>query len=271
MSSPAPGRRHSPGGHSSPRSTITLMRMSTLRGAAIVAALAMTVLHAQITSNPIPAPIEKRGLAVEVRDLVRLPDTRGLRPLTEDVNPAGWARVSFVRDAPDGRRSPTTRAGGSTCSTAAAGVARDEPGRERVRGNEARDPARRPHRADADTPDGQRGLQPDGDSRVAGLRPALHERQRPRVQQRRRAARTESRPDAAARLDRDGDSAGRSPQSHGDRRRQGARRLHDSAGERLRRRRQARHARRDLRTGSATPTACRGIPPTGRCSRSTSA
>jgi hypothetical protein len=78
--------------------------MSTLRGAAIVAALAMTALHAQITSNPIPAPIEKRGLAVEVRDLVRLPDTRGLRPLTEDVNPAGWARVSFVRDAPDGRR-----------------------------------------------------------------------------------------------------------------------------------------------------------------------
>jgi hypothetical protein len=64
----------------------------------------MTALHGQITSNPIPEPIQKRGLAVEVRDLVRLPDTRGLRPLTEDVNPAGWARVSFVRDAPDGRR-----------------------------------------------------------------------------------------------------------------------------------------------------------------------
>jgi hypothetical protein len=64
----------------------------------------MTALSAQITSNPIPAPIDKRGLAVEVRDLVRLPDTRGLRPLTENVNPAGWARVSFVRDAPDGRR-----------------------------------------------------------------------------------------------------------------------------------------------------------------------
>ena len=61
-------------------------------------------LDAQITSNPIPQPIEKRGIAVEIRDLVRLPDTRGLRPLTEDVNPAGWARVSFVRDAPDGRR-----------------------------------------------------------------------------------------------------------------------------------------------------------------------
>jgi glucose/sorbosone dehydrogenase len=35
---------------------------------------------------------------------VRLPDTRGMRPLDQDVSPAGWARVSYVRDAPDGRR-----------------------------------------------------------------------------------------------------------------------------------------------------------------------
>ena len=61
-------------------------------------------LVAQITSNPIPAPVEKRGLAVEIKDLVRLPDTRGLRPANEDVAPSGWARVSFVRDLPDGRR-----------------------------------------------------------------------------------------------------------------------------------------------------------------------
>jgi hypothetical protein len=60
-------------------------------------------IHAQIT-NPIPAPIEKRGLMVEIRDIVRLPDTRGLRPIEQDVNPSGWARVSFVRDLPDGRR-----------------------------------------------------------------------------------------------------------------------------------------------------------------------
>src|SRR5829696_5086341 len=72
--------------------------------ALIVASGAMAGLRAQITSNPIPEAIEKRGLAVEIRDVVRLPDTRGLRPLTDDVNPAGWARVSFVRDAPDGRR-----------------------------------------------------------------------------------------------------------------------------------------------------------------------
>jgi len=59
---------------------------------------------AQITSNPIPAPIEKHGLAVEIKDLVRLPDTRGMRSADEDVTPSGWARVSFVRDLPDGRR-----------------------------------------------------------------------------------------------------------------------------------------------------------------------
>jgi Glucose / Sorbosone dehydrogenase len=61
-------------------------------------------LDAQITSNPIPAPIVKRGISVEVRDLVRLPDTRGIRPADQDVSPAGWARVSYVRDLPDGRR-----------------------------------------------------------------------------------------------------------------------------------------------------------------------
>ncbi len=62
------------------------------------------VLNAQITKNPLPAPIEKRGLAVEIRDLVRLPDTRALLAAGQDVNPAGWARVQFVRDLPDGRR-----------------------------------------------------------------------------------------------------------------------------------------------------------------------
>ena len=61
-------------------------------------------ISAQITSNPLPAPVEKRGVAVQIRELTRLPDTRGLRPADQDVNPAGSARVSFVRDAPDGRR-----------------------------------------------------------------------------------------------------------------------------------------------------------------------
>ncbi len=60
--------------------------------------------QAPITSNPIPEPIVKRGIAVEIQDVVRLPDTRGLRSAEQDVTPAGWARVSYVRDLPDGRR-----------------------------------------------------------------------------------------------------------------------------------------------------------------------
>jgi hypothetical protein len=63
-----------------------------------------SLLDAQITSNPIAEPIAKRGIAVEIRDVVRLPDTRGMRPASEDVSPSGWARVSYVRDLPDGRR-----------------------------------------------------------------------------------------------------------------------------------------------------------------------
>ncbi len=68
-----------------------------------LAFIAVAAIHAQIT-NPLPARIEKRGLMVEIRDVVRLPDTRGLRPADQDVTPAGWARINFVRDLPDGRR-----------------------------------------------------------------------------------------------------------------------------------------------------------------------
>jgi len=70
----------------------------------VVVAAAVGGVHAQITSNPIPAPVEKQGLMVEITDLVRLPDTRPMLKAGEDVNPAGWARLSFVRDLPDGRR-----------------------------------------------------------------------------------------------------------------------------------------------------------------------
>jgi len=70
----------------------------------LLATWATGATQAQITSNPIPAPILKRGLAVEVRDLMRLPDTRGIRSADQDVVPSGWARVSYVRDLPDGRR-----------------------------------------------------------------------------------------------------------------------------------------------------------------------
>src|SRR5262245_11405514 len=75
----------------------------------LLAILAVHAIEAQvnvnpITSNPIPAPITKHGIAVEIKDFVRLPDTRTIRPANQDVSPAGWARVSYVRDLPDGRR-----------------------------------------------------------------------------------------------------------------------------------------------------------------------
>jgi hypothetical protein len=72
-----------------------------------VVALLVTVVSAgplQITENPLPAPVETQGLTAQLLDVVRLPETRGMRPPEQDVNPAGWARVSFVRDLPDGRR-----------------------------------------------------------------------------------------------------------------------------------------------------------------------
>ena len=38
---------------------------------------------------PLPPMVEKRGLTVEIRELARLPDTRGMRPPDQDTNPAG--------------------------------------------------------------------------------------------------------------------------------------------------------------------------------------
>ena len=81
------------------------MRKRILLG--IIPLLAMWLIAADdapITSNPIPEPIVKRGLAVQVKDLARLPDTRGLRPADKDIAPTAWARVSYVCDLPDGRR-----------------------------------------------------------------------------------------------------------------------------------------------------------------------
>lgn len=79
------------------------MRIPTSFVIAGLLAAAVATLSAQL-AGPIPSPVEKRGLTVEVRDLARLPQTRGMRPADQDVNPSGWARVSFVRDLPDGRR-----------------------------------------------------------------------------------------------------------------------------------------------------------------------
>jgi len=84
------------------RSWEGIMRSATLL-AFVLALIAASPLLAQITSNPLHAPIEKKGLAVEVRDFARLPDTRGKHG-DDDVMPLGWARISYVRDLPDGRR-----------------------------------------------------------------------------------------------------------------------------------------------------------------------
>jgi Glucose / Sorbosone dehydrogenase len=81
--------------------------MRTQLGIGIISLLAIqigSVAAEPITSNPIPEPIVKRGIAVEVVELARLPDTRGIRPADQDVKPAGWARINYVRDLPDGRR-----------------------------------------------------------------------------------------------------------------------------------------------------------------------
>ena len=75
-----------------PLLTIVLLVLSLMRAS-----------DAQI-ADPLPASVEKRGLMVQIRDVVRLPRTLGHLHPDQDVNPAGWARVSFVRDAPDGRR-----------------------------------------------------------------------------------------------------------------------------------------------------------------------
>jgi hypothetical protein len=80
-----------------------MLHLKSCAAGAVLLSLALAA-RAQITDNPLREPIVKRGLAVEVRDLVRLPDTSKLRPVDQDVTPTGWARVSFVRDAPDGRR-----------------------------------------------------------------------------------------------------------------------------------------------------------------------
>lgn len=81
--------------------------MRARMGIGIISLLAVQTVYAAdgpITSNPIPEPVVKRGIAVEVKDLARLPDTRGVRPADQDVKPAGWARINYVRDLPDGRR-----------------------------------------------------------------------------------------------------------------------------------------------------------------------
>lgn len=72
----------------------------------LLAVLALTLTRAAIAqvSDPLPEPVEKRGLEVRIQEVARLPHTGSYRPVPEDRDPATWARVSFVRDLSDGRR-----------------------------------------------------------------------------------------------------------------------------------------------------------------------
>ena len=45
----------------------------------LLALAVVSFAQAPIASNPLPEPIVKKGLAVEVKDIVRLPDTRETR------------------------------------------------------------------------------------------------------------------------------------------------------------------------------------------------
>ncbi len=74
---------------------------SNLVFAAVGIAVSGTV-FAQL-DDPVPEPIVNRGLAVRVQDVVRLPDSTRYDPAGAATT-AGYARVSYVKDAPDGRR-----------------------------------------------------------------------------------------------------------------------------------------------------------------------
>ena len=76
--------------------------MRGMRALIILTAVAMWAagtMQAQV-SNPIPGPVIKRGLTVQIKEIARLPESRG--KYKEDAT--GYARVSFVRDIADGRR-----------------------------------------------------------------------------------------------------------------------------------------------------------------------
>ena len=69
--------------------------------------------------------------------------------------------------------------------------------------------------AESHAPDGRRGVQPHGEARRPGLRTALHQRQRSRIQQRRGTQLKQPRPDSTPRLHHDRHPPLRSTQSEG--------------------------------------------------------
>jgi hypothetical protein len=55
-------------------------------------------------NNPIPQPITKQGLRVEIHDLVQMPSTQGTLGGKGDHSPGARARINFLEQSPDGRR-----------------------------------------------------------------------------------------------------------------------------------------------------------------------
>lgn len=68
----------------------------------IVAAGGPAAVFAQL-SNPIPQPIVKQGLRVQIQDLVQMPSTQGTLGSKTDYTPGARARINFLRESPDGR------------------------------------------------------------------------------------------------------------------------------------------------------------------------
>ena len=74
--------------------------------ASLLTLLTAGPLFGQITSNPISAPIEKRGLAVEIRDLVRLPLKKADDGIPQTVAPIEEIQL-YTRDASGTRTNVT--------------------------------------------------------------------------------------------------------------------------------------------------------------------
>ena len=72
-------------------------------GIAFGAVCVSTSAFAQL-SNPIPTPIVKQGLRVQLEDVVQFPDSEASLGSKPDHRPSSRARINFFREAPDGRK-----------------------------------------------------------------------------------------------------------------------------------------------------------------------
>ena len=69
----------------------------------ILAAGGPAAVFAQL-SNPIPQPIVKQGLRVQIQNVVQMPSTQATLGSKSDYSPGARARINFMSESPDGRR-----------------------------------------------------------------------------------------------------------------------------------------------------------------------